>query len=382
MLEQIHLRGILSFKDTTLDLRPLNVVIGPNGSGKSNLIEALNILRATPSDVWGTIRAAGGFEHLVWKGSDESVRLKSVEVGVALQRLDRRYRYRLTCEGLTVAYLIGEKIEEQDSVGIWRPVVDRDAEKAKLSGCDGIQDVQREDLFEMQSILAQIKEPVQYPYLANLSSYLESVRIYRSSILGPEAPARWPQTADMENDRLREDGRNLGLVLNRLERDASLSRIEDYLSRFLKSYKRISIQVEGGTVQIFLAERDLRTLIPATRISDGTLHFLSLMAILCHPNPGTLVCIEEPEVGLHPDAVLLVAEAMKEASQRTQLIVTTHSEALVDALSDQPESIIVCERGSDGSTQFSRLSSSDLDAWLEEYSLGRLWRKGEIGANP
>jgi predicted ATPase len=167
-----------------------------------------------------------------------------------------------------------------------------------------------------------------------------------------------------------------------MERDGSATKIEAYLSRFLQSYKRISVQVEGGTVQIFLAERDRRTLIPATRISDGTIRFLSLMAILCHPNPGSLVCIEEPELGLHPDAILLVAGAMKEASKRTQLIVTTHSEALVDALSDEPESVVVCERGGDGSTQFSRLSSSDLDAWLEKYSLGRLWRKGEIGANP
>jgi predicted ATPase len=75
----------------------------------------------------------------------------------------------------------------------------------------------------------------------------------------------------------------------------------------------------------------------------------------------------------------LVAEALIEASQSTQLIVTTHSEALVDALSGRPESVLVCERDFDGGTQMKRLSKERLKAWLEQYSLGQLWRKGEIG---
>lgn len=77
----------------------------------------------------------------------------------------------------------------------------------------------------------------------------------------------------------------------------------------------------------------------------------------------------------------MVAELLVEASTRTQLIVTTHSPALVDALSSQPESVVVCERDFDGFTQLKRLKSADLDEWLERYSLGQLWQKGEIGGN-
>jgi len=84
---------------------------------------------------------------------------------------------------------------------------------------------------------------------------------------------------------------------------------------------------------------------------------------------------------MHPDAIRMIADLLVEASSRTQLIVTTHSPALVDALSDQPESVVVCERDFDGFTEFRRLQSADLDAWLERYSLGELWQKGEIGGN-
>ena len=117
------------------------------------------------------------------------------------------------------------------------------------------------------------------------------------------------------------------------------------------------------------------------RLSDGTLKFLCLLAVLLHPEPPPLVCLEEPEIGLHPDALKLVAEALLEASTRSQLIVTTHSADLVDALSDHPEAVVVCERDFDYGTQFKRLKREELDVWLKRYRLGELWRKGEIGGN-
>jgi predicted ATPase len=94
-----------------------------------------------------------------------------------------------------------------------------------------------------------------------------------------------------------------------------------------------------------------------------------------------LICIEEPEVGLHPDAIQIVAEALVDASERTQLIVTTHSQALIDALSDRPEDVLVTDRDFDNGTRFRRLRKRQLSDWLERYSLGQIWRKGEIGGN-
>jgi predicted ATPase len=121
-------------------------------------------------------------------------------------------------------------------------------------------------------------------------------------------------------------------------------------------------------------------LIPATRLSDGTLRYLSLLAILCHPDPPAVIGIEEPELGLHPDILPTIAELLKKASERTQLFVTTHSDALVSALSDVPESILVCESMPQGTT-IERLEPERLREWLKDYRLGEIWRMGEIGGN-
>ncbi len=93
-----------------------------------------------------------------------------------------------------------------------------------------------------------------------------------------------------------------------------------------------------------------------------------------------MVCIEEPELGLHPDAVSTLGELLIEASKRTQLIVTTHSDALIAALSEVPEAVVVAERGDRG-TSLRRLEPAKLERWLEEYRLGDLWRMGELGGN-
>jgi predicted ATPase len=102
------------------------------------------------------------------------------------------------------------------------------------------------------------------------------------------------------------------------------------------------------------------------------------LTILCHPSPPPLICIEEPELGLHPDVLPTLADLMKEASQRTQLIVTTHSDILVDAMTDCPEAVWVCEKDESG-TQMRHLTREQLEPWLEKYRLGELWTRGEIG---
>ena len=139
----------------------------------------------------------------------------------------------------------------------------------------------------------------------------------------------------------------------------------------------VTARLHGGTVQIVLHERKLKE-IPATRVSDGTLRFLCLLSVLCHPEPPPLICLEEPEIGLHPDILPTVAQLLVEASDRSQLIVTTHSDTLVSALTDLAESVLVCERDEDG-TQLRRLESEKLQDWLQRYKLGELWKMGELG---
>ncbi len=99
------------------------------------------------------------------------------------------------------------------------------------------------------------------------------------------------------------------------------------------------------------------------------------------PSPPPLVCIEKPELGLHPDAMTLIADLLVDASERMQLVVTTHSDALVSALSHRPEAVVACERLGTGTT-LERVDPERLAYWLKDYTLGDVWRMGELGANP
>ena len=181
----------------------------------------------------------------------------------------------------------------------------------------------------------------------------------------------------MRNDRLEEDFSNLGLFLNKLRRkpkakNAILEGLRDLYEEFCD----FDIIIEGGTVEVFFTEGEF--IIPATRLSDGTLRYLCLLAILCDPDPPPLVCIEEPELGkLHPNILLEVADRLVDAFERTELIVTTDSDILVDAMSERPDAVIVCEKHS--GRPMERLNEQKLSVWLKKYRLGELWTRGELG---
>jgi predicted ATPase len=237
--------------------------------------------------------------------------------------------------------------------------------------------LQRDNVDVERSILAQRRDPDQYPEITYLAEILPRIRLYREWSFGRYTTPRLPQKSDLPNFVLAPDASNLGLVLNRLRRDPSVkAQVLKALQELYDGIDDYDIQIEGSTVQVFLHEG--RFTVPATRLSDGTLRYLCLLAILCHPNPPPLVCIEEPELGLHPDILPTIARLLRDASERCQLIVTTHSDVLVDALTDTPEAVLVCEKH-EGATTLKRLSAVDLQPWLERYRLGELWTRGDLG---
>jgi predicted ATPase len=235
----------------------------------------------------------------------------------------------------------------------------------------------RENIDPEQSILSQRKDPDQYPEISYLGLEYAKIRIYREWGLGRYTAPRLPQPADRRNDFLEEDCENLGMVLNRLRGNPSVKKtILDGLKRLYDGIDDFEVNVVGGTVQVSVHEGKFA--IPATRLSDGTLRYLCLLAILCDPSPPPLICIEEPELGLHPDALTGVADLLKIAAERTQIIVTTHSEILVDEMTDCPESVIVCSK-TEGATEMKRLEKKQLEGFLDAYRLGKRWMQGQVG---
>ena len=218
----------------------------------------------------------------------------------------------------------------------------------------------------------------EYPILWNLKRQYGRIRLYRDWFLGPSAACRRNQSAHDRADFLDEGGANLALVLSHFQGENKRQVVES-LGELFDGIVDITCPVAGGAVGLFLEESGNRT-IPATRLSDGTLRYLCLLAILLHPEPPPLVAIELPELGLHPDLLPTVADLLVSASGRSQLIVTTHSDVIVDALTDTPEAVIVTEKHK-GQTEMRRLDKADLAKWLKDYTLGNLWSSGQIGGN-
>ena len=240
--------------------------------------------------------------------------------------------------------------------------------------------LQRQSLVPDESVLSQRKDPDLYPELTWIGQQFARIEMYREWSCGRYVPLRQPQPANLPVDALLPDARNLGLILNQLEHTDAGPEFNRLLSRFLPRYQRFTTLIQGGTVQFYLHEQGLKAPVPATRLSDGTIRFMAMLALLLSPVPPPLICMEEPELGLHPDALALFANVLVEASARTQLIVTTHSDTLVSALTDQADSILVCEYL--GGTKLHRVESAKLRYWLDRYRLGEIWRIGEIGGNP
>ena len=392
-LHSIRLKNLLSYGEegASLDLEPLNVLIGPNASGKSNLIEAIGLLAALPRDFLGPIRDGGGIDNWIWKGTGSPSRSELETVlEIPGGRGPLRYNLAFTSEGVRARILeetlnAGEEISDliYNNVDNFAVAKTRIVKKAgrKTSKSARTYDYPDVKVNSDQSVFSQLKGVDVYPELTEVGELFGNIRFFRQWNLGRLAPPRLSQQADLPGDFLLEDASNLGLVLNDIQHRASTSRIlNERLQAFYEPIEGVTTKVQGGTLQVFFHEKGLNAPIPATRISDGTLRYLCILSILLHPEPPPLICIEEPELGLHPDILPTIAELLFDASQRTQLIVTTHSETLVSRLSEIPESVVVCERGPHG-TSLRRLEPDKMRAWLDRYMLGELWRMGEIGGN-
>lgn len=393
-IRNLRLQNFLSYgsEGETIELQPLNVLIGPNASGKSNLIEAIGLLKATPTDLTAPIRKGGGISDFLWKGAKE---IPIAEIEATLENpgnMPLRYRIGFTVAGQRLE-LVDEAIENEkpysgaDDVYFYyryqygRPVLNvktRPEAQAGKGNERSERRLRREDLIPDQSVLSQRKDPDLYPELTYIGNQFSSIALYRDWQIGRDSEPRKAQQTDLPEHPLLEDGSNLGLVLNNLQSQLGTRQLIEKLKKFYDPAEELITKIYGGTVQIFIREEGLIQPIPATRLSDGTLRYLFLMALLLDPTPPSLICIEEPEIGLHPDILPTIAEMLIEASQRTQLIITTHSDALVSALS--PESVMICDRDDRGS-HLRRLDSERLKKWLEKYTLGDLWRMGEIGGN-
>lgn len=393
LIRSIRLDSFLSFApgSAPIELRPLNVLIGPNGAGKSNLLEAIYLLSQLPhGDGFQTaLRGGGGASEWLWKGGEAS----TIELELNGEQ-ERRFDYKLTWAprgpGATQATILDESFAERPTANghpmtYFRTEGQKVEVATQVIGTSGpepytTQSLDRRYFKDSTSILSQRNTPGAYPDNIWLGERFACISEFREWSFGRASAPRGAQRTDMPTDGLLPGGSNLGMMLQELSHRGRLDDLNARLRKFLPRAERLTTRIVGGAILPYLQEEGSPDPIPATRLSDGTLRFIALLVTLLSDPPPPLVCLEEPELGLHPDALSLIAELLIEASQRTQLIVTTHSDVLLSSLVGHEESVLVCDHV--GGTQVRRLQADDLSDWLQNYRLGELWRIGHLGGNP
>jgi predicted ATPase len=406
-LKSIRPVNLLSFGPNTeeIELRPLNILIGPNGSGKSNLIEILALLSKLPDkDPWSAVIQTGGALEWIWKGETEGSEPPELTIITTGETNTGRILPRIGAEKpLFYSIVLREKdgnfevarerfVEledgisgtmanytafERDEAAPLVPTLPRPEDSEGLGG----------RLSPRRSILSMVGAvpnlSTKWPRMKDFEEAIESFAFYREWTFGASSEIRNLQPVGLDSYRLAGDSRNLAQVLKAMrDRGNSIvfERLLELLHKFYEPVKDVDTELVGTHLRIMIKEEGLGSRTPAERLSDGTLRWLMLLIILLDPTPPPVICIDEPELGLHPDAIHTLADLLVEASKRTQLIITTHSDALLDAFTDTPDIVCVCEKV-EGSTVIQRLDKERLKVWLDDYSLGQLWAKGEIGGN-
>jgi predicted ATPase len=363
-LDYITVKGFKSFAAIEkLPLRAINVVIGPNGSGKSNFIGVFSFLHAIREGMLQDyVPRAGGAEKILHFGSKNT---SKIEIHISFQGEVNQYQIHLIPAPGDQLSPTGEVVYFWDK----KNYPDRPYS-------EGLAPYNRE---------AGISNPNCKRIANYVRDHLQSWRLYHFHDTSAGSPMK--KTASLNDNRfLRPDGSNLAAFLYflREKHPTSYELIRGTVQRvapFFNDFQLEPVQLKTDTILLEWQHKGSDMYFDASMFSDGTLRFIGLATLFLQPEEyrPSVILVDEPELGLHPYAITLLASLIKQASARTQVIVGTQSPLLLDHF--QPEDVLVANRVH-GNTQFTRLESTKLRSWLEDYSLGQLWEKNELAGRP
>lgn len=349
-------KSIRSLKD--FPLGKLNVLIGANGAGKSNFIKFFDLVRAIASDDLTEFAFRnGGSNGLVYNGPKTTP-----EISIALNIPNAGWAF--TLEPLPTGQFF---IKNQRC---WKTDI---GEKLILNP---------KPLLE--SGLGQIAEKSSNSPVTFIYNAVTSWSVYHFHDTSSTAPFRRESSA-RDFRVFNPDGGNVAAFLHHLRESnpGSFLRIRETLQMVAPFFDNFLLEPmkKGDDELIRLEWRQRGSTFPFQpwHFSDGTLRFLCLATALLQPKPPSTILIDEPELGLHPFALDLLGQLIREASTRTQIIVSTQSPTLLSGF--DPKDVIVVDR-TDGASRFERLDAAALAGWLEEYTLGDLLQKNVIEAGP
>jgi predicted ATPase len=376
---RLSVSGYRRLRIVNLPLRPLNVLIGANGVGKSSILDVFDLLSSSAEgSLDRTVADAGGIASLLTadgKTNAMNFELQIDQEGAA----PLIYQFRLSSKG--IGYSIAHEFLTQHR-DVARPsdVKYIDAAVPHVRYQNGRSVVEPDwDYNSQETALSQ--SPKSYRVAESLRHLLadDVSLIYHSLDVSSRAPVRLPQTLSPARTP-GSNGEDLLSCLYTMRETASerFETIVDALRTAFPAFDRLEFPPQyGGLLTLGWRDRDFTRPIYANELSEGTLRFLWLATLLQSPGLPKVTLIDEPEVSLHPEMLRLLAELMREASTRTQLVVATHSDRFVRFL--RPDELVVCDRDDAGGMTVQRADELDLASWMEEYTLDQLWSMGRLG---
>jgi predicted ATPase len=375
---RLSVRGYRRLKAVDVALRPLNVLIGANGVGKSSFLDIFNVLAASADgNLQTTITDLGGMTSLLTADGKTNAMTFGLQMDQgAAAALD----YQISLSSETVRYVIAdEKLTQQrnPSPPPFR-YIDTAGPRVRYRqlGATGFVEPNW-DYKSHETALSQV--PKLYSEAESFRRLLADVsEVYHSLDVSNRAPVRTPQTlSPAQTPGI--DGADLVSCLFTMRETAHerFEAIEDALRAAFPSFERLDFPpVAAGRLALTWRESGFRPFY-TSELSEGTLRFLWLATLLQSPGLPKITLIDEPEVSLHPEMLRLLADLMREASDRTQLVVATHSDRFVRFL--EPRELVVCDRDDAGGMTVQWADELDLKAWMEDYTLDQLWSMGRLG---
>ncbi len=362
-LDWISISGFKSLKRIDkLRLSQINVIIGANGSGKSNFISAFSFLHSIREGrLEETVKRSGGADELLFRGRPET---DEMSFHISFANEANQYKVNLLGSDKNGLVPFGEKAYYWDKSNYPQAYDEGIASEEKEAGISGHQN---------RSVPKYVQQ------------HLEKWRLYHFHDTSSDSPLKRPSDIN-DNRYLRPDGSNIASVLYLFREKYAehyqriVNAIRD-VAPFFDDFVLQPLELDSERISLEWIEKGHDKYMSPSSFSDGTLRFIALATLLFQPihYKPSIILIDEPELGLHPFALSVLASMVRFSASTSQIIISTQSAFLLDNF--EPEDVLVADRVN-GATEFKRLNTEMLADWLDSYSLGQLWEKAEIGGRP